>query len=1080
VAHWENGTMSHAHPVAQGMNAPEHLCVYHLLQVQAERHPDALAILAPGRAPLTYGRLHRHIDQVMQTLHALGLGRHDRIALVLPNGPEMAVAFLAVAASATCAPLNPTYSADELDLALAQLRTKALLIQAGMDSPGRAVARARGLCIIELSPLREAEAGLFTLSAEKPLRAAPQGYALPDDVALVLQTAGSTARPKMVPLTHTNICTAAHNMRTAFALVASDCSVNVMPLFHLHGLMTSVLASLVTGASTVCPPGFSAPHFFAWLEEFRPTWYSAVPTIHQAVLARAVQHRETIASCPLRLIRSGSAALPSQVREDLARVFKARVIETYGMTEASGHVTCNPLPPRAWRAGSVGVAAGPEVAIMDEAGTLLPAGETGEVVVHGPTVMQGYDDDPTANQSAFTHGWFRSGDQGYMDPEGYLCIIGRLKEIINRGGEKIAPQEVEEVLMAHPAVAQAVAFAVPEARLGEDIAAAVVLRQDATATDRDIRAFAALRLATFKVPRQVCIVDDLPHSSTGKLQRLGLAETLGLTALDRAEPVRHVDLVALCTPVEALLTGLWAQVLGVERVGLHDNFFTLGGDSLLATQLLARIREAMLVEVSFFNLFETPSVAGMARTIQTANQAEPSLPVPPLLPIPRGLVMPVSIAQERLWRLDQVLPDTPFFNMSYLVRLTGPLHVAALEQSCNEIITRHEVLRTTFATVEGRPVQVIAPYVHLTFEIVDLRDLPTSEQESEVQRQASAQAQQPFDLRHGPLLRIHLLRLGVQEHVLLLTMHYIISDGWSTGVLAHELAVLYDVCRTGAPSPLPALPIQYADFAHWQRQWRQSQAMEIQLAYWKQQLCDPLPVLELPTDCLRTVASSFRTARQSLLIPRALSEALENLSHQEGTTLFVALLAAFKMLLYGYTGQEDLRLGTLVANRHWRETEGLIGRFANTVILRTHLGGNPTCREVLQRVRATTLAAYTHQDLPFEDLVQTLERERGLDRMSLCQVMVILQNAMLRPRPLSAQTLGSLEADWSAVELDVAATTFDIVLVLRARPHGLVGTCIYKTALFETATINRMLEDFQRVLEHLISQADQPPLTFRQ
>jgi oxalate---CoA ligase len=516
--------MSQAYPVTPRHNAPRHLCIPSLLADYAERTPDALAILAPERAPLTYGRLQQHMDDVLQMLHVLGLGRHDRIALVLPNGPEMAVAFLAVAAGATCVPLNPACGMSEFDLYFTGLHAQAVIVQAGMDSPARAMAHAHSLRIIELSPVLEAEAGIFTLTGEQPADVVHREYAQSADVALVLSTSGTTARPRFVPLTHTAVCTAAHDMGVALALVESDRLLNVMPLFHGHGLIATLLASLTAGASVVCPPGFDSSRFFAWMTEFHPTWYSAVPTIHQAILGRAALHRETIASYPLRLIRSSSAALPPQVLTELERVFHAPVIEAYGMTEVPS-IACNPLPPRPRKTGSVGVATGPEVAIMDDRGNLLPAGESGEVVVRGVSVMQGYDNDPLATRNAFTHGWLRTGDQGFLDTEGYLFITGRFKEIINRGGEKIAPQEVDDVLMDHPAVAQAVTFAVPDARLREEIAAAVVLRQHAAATERDLRQFVATRLADFKVPRRVLIVEELPQGPIGKLQRLGLVDT---------------------------------------------------------------------------------------------------------------------------------------------------------------------------------------------------------------------------------------------------------------------------------------------------------------------------------------------------------------------------------------------------------------------------------------------------------------------------------------------------------------------------------------------------------------------------
>jgi hypothetical protein len=413
------------------------------------------------------------------------------------------------------------------------------------------------------------------------------------------------------------------------------------------------------------------------------------------------------------------------------------------------------------------------------------------------------------------------------------------------------------------------------------------------------------------------------------------------------------------------------------------------------------------------------------------------------------------------------------------MRLQGVCHVAILQRSCDEIIRRHEALRTTFAAVEGRLVQVIAHSLSVPVTVVDLRALPTPDRESEAQRLADAEARQPFDLELGPLLRLRLLHMDEQEHLLLVTMHHIIGDGSSLGVLAYELAVLYDAFSANEPSPLPELRIQYADFAHWQRQWRDNGMMAAQLTYWQAQLRDPLPLLELPTDHPRGAALSLRAAHQTLALPGKLAEALIGLSQRHGSTLFMTLVAAFKILSYGYTGQEDLRVATQVANRNRRETEEVIGLFVNTVILRTDLGGDPTCQEVLQRVRASALSAYAHQDLPFEDLVETLERERGLKRSSLCQVMVIMQNAMQRPLQRGARTLSFLEADLNVPMPPLMINTFDVVLLLRERPQGLTVSAIYKANLFDATTIARMLGDFQRVLECLIGGLEQPLSTFR-
>lgn len=587
-----------------------------LIRPWAAQTPGAVAIAAPGRAPLTYARLAGELEAPIGQLSKLGVGRTDRVALILPNGPEMAVAFLAVASAATCAPLNPDYRASEFDFFLSDLQARAIVLLARAESPAREIAAARHIPIIELVPDLEAEAGIFTLTGASGQAPRQAGAAEPEDVALILHTSGTTSRPKMVPLTHRNLCAGAANVRHSLELSPADRCLNVMPLFHIHGLVAALLASLAAGASVAGTPGFIATRFFDWLEELRPTWYTAVPTMHQSILSRAAENAGTIARCPLRLIRSSSSALPPQVMAGLEKAFGAPVIEAYGMTEASHQMASNPLPPRPRKPGSVGLPAGPEIAVMNEAGDLLPRGERGEIVIRGPNVTRGYEKNRQANAEAFTHGWFRTGDQGHLDEDGYLFLTGRLKEIINRGGEKISPREIDEVLMDHPAVAQAVAFAVPDPRLGEEVGAAVVLRLGASATASELRQFAAGRLAEFKVPSRLVILDEIPKGPTGKVQRIGLAEKLGITLADGAEAREKAPFVAPRNPIEEALAALWRQILRVDKVGVNDRFLDLGGDSLLATMLLSRIREALPLEISLMEFFEAPTVAEQAMIVE--------------------------------------------------------------------------------------------------------------------------------------------------------------------------------------------------------------------------------------------------------------------------------------------------------------------------------------------------------------------------------------------------------------------------------------------------------------------------------
>ncbi|MBV9736321.1 MAG: AMP-binding protein [Acidisphaera sp.] len=498
-----------------------------LFDIAAGAEPSR-AVGAPGRPWLGGAGLRRLVEEIGRTLNDAGVGRNDRVGMVLANGPDAATAFLGVAACATAAPLNPAYRADEFRFYLSDLRPKAVILQEGADTPARAIAGELGVAVIDLLPRPDAPAGSFALGPAPGGGAANGGPAGPADIALVLHTSGTTARPKIVPLSNRNLAASARHVGASLALRPSDVCLNVMPLFHIHGLVAAVLSSLAAGASVCCTPGFNALRFLGWLEEVKPTWYTAVPTMHQAILMRARQHPDQARAAGLRLIRSSSASLPPQVMAELEEVFGAPVIEAYGMTEAAHQMSSNPLPPRARRPGCVGLAAGPEIAVMDEAGRLLPPGGIGEVVIRGPNVTAGYAANPEANAKAFSDGWFRTGDQGVLDTEGYLTLTGRLKELINRGGEKISPLEVDTVLMDHPAVAQVVTFAMPHDKLGEEVAAAVVLRDGAAASESDIRDFCAERLAPFKVPRRVLFMADIPKGATGKLQRIGLAAKLGV------------------------------------------------------------------------------------------------------------------------------------------------------------------------------------------------------------------------------------------------------------------------------------------------------------------------------------------------------------------------------------------------------------------------------------------------------------------------------------------------------------------------------------------------------------------------
>jgi len=493
---------------------------------------DSIAISGIERPDLSYAGLRDVVARTASTLNGLGIGRNDRVAIVLPNGPEMATSFVAISACATTAPLNPAYTQEEYDFYLSDLNARALLVEKGSNSPAIDAAKTHNIQLLELNAEPSLPAGSFTIEPadnEEYAQSDSPGMAEPDDVALVLHTSGTTSRPKIVPLSHSNVCASAGNIQDTLQLEKDDVCLNIMPLFHIHGLMAAVLATLGKGASVCCSPGFDALRFYSWLEQSNPTWYTAVPTMHQAILARAKRNEAIVQGARLRFIRSSSSSLPPQVLHELEQTFEVPVVEAYAMTEASHQMTCNQLPPGVRKPGTVGCAAGPEVAIMHESDPdLLAQGKTGEIVIRGANVTLGYENNPTANAENFVAGWFRTGDQGVMDEDGYVTITGRLKEIINRGGEKISPREVDDILMDHPAVQQVVTFAMPHKSLGEEVAAAVVLREGESTDEASIRSFAGEHLASFKVPRKVLILDEIPKGATGKLQRIGLAEKLGL------------------------------------------------------------------------------------------------------------------------------------------------------------------------------------------------------------------------------------------------------------------------------------------------------------------------------------------------------------------------------------------------------------------------------------------------------------------------------------------------------------------------------------------------------------------------
>ncbi len=1011
----------------------------------ADRDAQATALAAPSRAILSYEALRQQTTATIAALRQAGIGNQDRVAVVLPNGPEMAAALVAVTSGAVCSPLNPDYGAEEFRFYLNDLRAAALLLPAGVPGAARAVADELGVRCLDLRWESDWPAGRFVLGGGGATGASPDYPPHADDVALVLHTSGTTARPKQVPLTHANLVASARNISTTLLLTPTDRCLNVMPLFHIHGIAGALLSSLASGASVVCTPGFQSPVFLEWLDEFHPTWYTAVPAMHQAILARAKGRRDAI-GCRLRFIRSSSSALPPSVMEALEATFHAPVIEAYGMTEAAHQMASNPLPPLARKPGSVGLATGTEIATMDASGRLLPTGAAGEIVIRGANVTRGYETGTSSAAGTTTvgEGWFRTGDEGRLDADGYLYLSGRLKEIINRGGEKISPREVDEVLLAHPLVAEAVAFALPDLRLGEDVGAVVVLEPGAALTEVELRAFAAVRLANFKVPRTVLFRDEIPRGPTGKLQRTGLAKALGISETPATPDDAQPDFEAPRTATEETLSEIWKDVLDLPRVGIHERFLDLGGDSILAAQIVSRVSNALECELSLVQFFDHPTIAQCADALHGASRSGARARTLPSTRTRTGSGdLPLSSAQLRLWFLDQLDPGSAVYNRPVLLRLTGAFDSTVAAQALAAIVRRHEALRTIFCAQDGVPRQVILPPGPVALIDCKSGDL-------------WPEARRPFDLENGPLLRAALARVDAREHLLLLATHHIVFDDWSERILLHEFGALYRQFSGGAAAVLPELSLQVADLAILERERLAAASPDPALSYWRTRLAGAT-VAEIRPDFPRPRTQTFDGKRLERALPPDLSAALRMLSRREGVTLFTTMLAVFQALLGRYTGQLEITVGSPAQVRAGSEAENLIGVFVNTLVLRTSLEGDPTVGELLRRTRATILEAVAHQHLPFERLVDALAPQRDFSRTPLFQTLFQL-------REITDRTVELQDLRVTSEPTALGVAKFDLSMDIVGSRQGLCLVCDYNTDLFASETIARLLGHYETLL----------------
>ena len=1021
---------------------------------------------------MTYGALWMQTRDVVRGLRSLGLGRTDRVAVVLPGGPEAAVAMIAVAAGAVCVPLNPGFTDDEYQRYFGELHLAALLTHAHSNSVSRRAAHALGIPVIEIVTRPHDGAGAFSIVGEAPQHAADDEFASGGDDAFMLLTSGSTSRPKTVPLTHASVCLSACNVGAALELGSRDRLLSVLPLFHGHGLISGLLAALAAGSSVVCTPGFDARAFFGWLTEFRPTWYTAVPAIHQAILREADPHNEAARRSSLRLVRSASTSLAHDVLGGLEALFGVPVIDTYGMTEAATQIAANPLQRR--KPGSVGRPAGPEIAILDSEGRRLPAGKRGEIALRGPTITRGYDNDAAATASAFRDNWFRTGDLGYLDAEGYLFIVGRIKEIIHKGGQKVAPAEVEGALLGHPDVIDAAVFAVPHGRLGADVAAAVVLRHDAKVSAERLREFARERLAGFKVPGLIRIVPEIPKGGGGKIKRGELAAAFSRTPPAADKP--GVEPVAPRSELEAQLAGIWADLLDIDQVGVDQDVLALGVDSLAMTQMILRLEERFGVDFSFEDIFDAPTVAALALRVESAKKRAtdplPSSSDPTMATacVKADGPQPVSIVQERMLRIERKLPGLPQFNLPFAYRLQGPLNVPALERSLADVARRHASLRTVFAWRDEVPIALVMPDVDVE-SILIVKDLAAGSGASSARARellltkAKLEAQQaalePIDMNHAPLLRAYLFRLDAKDHVLLLVVHDIIIDGWSMVIFMEELSELYSASIGGRMAELPEPGLQFSEFARWQRQWSTSAAANRQYAYWKGRLDKVSSPFTTPKVNIGGELTS-RVMEEPFQLSDDLVARLRGLSHSRGVTLFMSLLAGFKTLLLLRSGRSDICVATLMANRAQLRRERVIGPFATTTLIRTQIDADLTFNEALHRVREAVLAAYARQELPFDIIAARLAEETGLSPASLVQIYFVLQVAFRRPPKLPDVTVRPFgyQEGRTAMPIDRAWLS----ITLKETSSGITGICGHKNDLFKPDTVQDWIAGYTAIL----------------
>jgi amino acid adenylation domain-containing protein len=1041
---------------------PSDTCVHQLFEEQARLSPGAVALTFEGRQ-MTYGALDARSSRLARRLRRSGVGPDSLVGLCAERSIDLVVGLLAILkAGGAYLPLDPSYPRERLEYMLEDSGACVLLAQSHL-----------------LDTLPSFSGQLLSLDDSEQPEADDISLALPivtpENLAYVIYTSGSTGRPKGSLVTHANVSRLLRATEGWFDFSTSD----VWTLFHSPSFDFSVWelwGALGYGGRLVVVPyvvSRSPDAFRRLLLEEGVTVLNQTPSAFRQLMRADEEAEAGGGHLSLRFVIFGGEALDVQSLRgwfDRHGDEWPRLVNMYGITETTVHVTYRPLSVRdlVGGAGSVIGEAIPDLSVyvLDQRQNLLPVGTPGELYVGGAGLARGYLNRPALTAERFVPNPFgdtpgerlyRSGDLACFLPNGDLEYMGRIDQQVKIRGFRIELGEIEAALSAHAAVRECAVLAREDEPGEKQLVAYVVADTDAAASTSELRTHLKGRLPEYMIPSAFVRLDSLPLTANGKLDRKALP------APDAERPDVEVEFALPRSPVEEVMARVWAEVLGLERVGAHDNFFELGGHSLRATQVTSRLREVFRAEINLRDLFERPTVAELSAHVERRLREAEGVETPPILRAHRGGALPLSFSQQRLWFLDQLEPGSPFYNSPVAVRLSGELNVGALERTLSEIVGRHEILRTTFQTRDGEPAQVVGEPYEVRLPVEDLGALPEQEREEEMRRLVTEETQRPFDLTRGPLLRVKLLRLAADDHVVVFTTHHIASDGWSLSILVREVATLYGAFAAGGDSPLAELPLQYADYAVWQRGWLQGEALERQLGYWRGRLGGAPTSLELRGARPRPPVQSFRGSKLKMSLPAELCEGLRELSRREGVTLYMTLLAAFQFLLARHSGQEDVLVGTAIANRNRAEIEGLIGFFVNTLVMRADLSGDPTFNDLLRQVREVTLGAYAHQDVPFEKVVEEVQPERSSSHTPLVQVAFGLQNA-----PLGALKLEGLRLN--VVPFENEAVRFDLTVWMTEGTDGMSGTWTYSRDLFDEEFVGRLLRRYVRLLESVVAE----------